>query len=47
MEKKIENSFQEIKKRDEAEYIKRVQKILEKSEMEEESNLILNKKIVL
>ena len=47
MEKKIENSFQEIKKRDEAEYIKRVQKILEKSKMEEESNLILNKKIFL
>ena len=47
MEKKIENSFQEIKKRDEAEYIKRVQKILEKSKMEEESNLISNKKIFL
>ena len=47
MEKKIENSFQEIKKRDEAEYIKRVQKILEKSKMEEESILISNKKIFL
>ena len=34
MEKKMENSFHEIKKRDEAEYIKRVQQILEKSKME-------------
>ena len=36
MEKKMENSFQEIKKKDEAEYIKRVQMILEKTKNEEE-----------
>ena len=43
----MENSFHEIKKRDEAEYIKRVQKILEKSKMEEENELISNKKLFL
>ena len=47
MEKKMENSFHEIKKRDEAEYIKRVQQILEKSKMEEENELISNKKLFL
>ena len=47
MEKKMENSFQDIKKRDEAEYIRRVQKILEKSKMEEEQELISNKKFFL
>ena len=47
MEKKKENSFQEIKKRDEAEYIKRIQQILEKSKMEEENELISNKKFFL
>ena len=47
MEKKTENSFHEIKKRDEAEYIKRVQQILEKSKMEEENELISNKKLFL
>ena len=47
MEKKMENSFQEIKKRDEAEYIKRIQQILEKSKMEEENELISNKKFFL
>ena len=46
MEKKMENSFHEIKKRDEAEYIKRVQQILEKSKMEEENELISNKKYI-
>ena len=47
MEKKMENSFQEIKKRDEAEYIKRIQQILEKSKMEEENELVSNKKFFL
>ena len=42
----MENSFHEIKKRDEAEYIKRVQQILEKSKMEEENELISNKKYI-
>ena len=47
IEKKMENSFQEIKKRDEAEYIKRVQKILEKSKLEEQKELSKSKKIFL
>ena len=47
VEKKMENSFQEIKKKDEAEYIKRVQKILEKSKLEERNELYNNKKIYL
>ena len=40
IEKKMEISFQEIKKRDETEYIKKVQKILEKSKAEEKNELI-------
>ena len=47
VEKKMENSFQEIKKRDEAEYIKRVQKILEKSKLEEKNELSKSKKMFL
>ena len=47
VEKKMENSFQEIKKKDEAAYIKRVQKILEKSKLEERNELYNNKKIFL
>jgi hypothetical protein len=47
IEKKMEHSFQEIKKRDEAEYIKRVQKILEKSKLEEKNELSKSKKIFL
>ena len=47
VEKKMENSFQEIKKKDEAEYIKRVQQILEKSKLEEKKELSKSKKIFL
>ena len=47
IEKKMENSFQEIKKRDGADYIKRVQKILEKSKLEEQKELSKSKKIFL
>ena len=47
VEKKMENSFQEIKKKDEAEYIKRVQQILEKSKIEEKKELMNNKIIIL
>ena len=43
----MENSFQEIKKKDEAEYIKRVQQILEKSKIEEKKELMNNKIIIL
>ncbi len=46
MEKKSENNFSEIKKKDEAEYIKRVKMILEKNKIEEEKEKN-NKKIFL
>ena len=47
VEKKLQNSFQEIKKRDEVEYIKRVQQILEKSKLEEKKELSKSKKIFI
>ena len=47
IEKKMEISFQEIKKRDETEYIKKVQKILEKSKAEEKNELINAQKNIM